>query len=165
MSALNILFYIFAFVAALGAVGILLSRNVFKSALYLLVTLLSVSALYALSYAEFLAIAQILVYAGGITVIIIFGIMLTTRMAGGPLVVTNRHIASGGIAGIALLVLLIRYLPDLPQANNILAPEPVNSIALQMFSVYSLPFELAGLLLLIALIGAAVVTSHLKTKP
>ncbi|MDQ2658757.1 MAG: NADH-quinone oxidoreductase subunit J [Bacteroidota bacterium] len=164
MSALNIVFYIFMFLSALGAVGILLSRNVFKSALYLLVTLLSVSALFALSYSEFLAVAQILVYAGGITVIIIFGIMLTTRMSGRPLVVTNRHLISGAIVGAALFVLLIRYLPALAATDKTLAPEPVNAIALQIFSSYSLPFELAGLLLLVALIGAAVITSNLKSK-
>ena len=164
MSVLNILFYFFMFLSALGAVGILLSRNVFKSALYLLVTLLSVSALFALSYAEFLAIAQILVYAGGITVIIIFGIMLTTRMSGRPLVVTNRHILSGALAGVALFILLTRYLPALGATDKTLAPKPVDAIALQIFSAYSLPFELAGLLLLVALIGAAVITSHLKTK-
>jgi NADH-quinone oxidoreductase subunit J len=164
MSAINILFGFFILMAALGAVAILLSRNVFKSALYLLVTLLSVASLYVLSYAEFLAVAQILVYAGGITVIIIFGIMLTTRISGKPLVVRNSHVLSGALAATMLFVLLIKYLPVFAPTGHNMAPQHIRETGLLIFTVYSLPFELAGLLLLIALIGAAVVTSQLKSK-
>jgi len=164
MNAVNILFYFFIMTTALGALAILFSANVFKSALYLLVTLISVAALYALSFAEFLAVTQILIYAGGIAVVIIFGVMLTTRITGRPLVVQNRHIFSGGIAGIALFILLIRYLPALSFSQQNLPPENISYIALNIFSRYSVPFEVAGLLLLTALIGAAVITSHLKSK-
>ena len=164
MSPVNFIFYLFTLLAALGATGILFSNNVFKSALYLLVTLVSIAALYALSFAEFLAVTQILIYAGGITVIIIFGIMLTTRISGRPLLVKNTHILGGGIVGIGLFLLLVRYLPALPPLDRTLTPENISSIGLKIFSQYSLSFELAGLLLLIALIGAAVMTSHLKSK-
>ena len=164
MSAINILYGFFILMAALGAIAILFSRNVFKSALYLLATLLSVASLYVLSYAEFLAVAQILVYAGGITVIIIFGIMLTTRISGQPLVVRNAHVLSGGLAAIVLFGLLIKNLPIFSPLSDNMPPQHIREIGLQIFTVYSLPFELAGLLLLIALIGAAVVTSQLKSK-
>lgn len=164
MNAVNAIFYFFILLAAVGALGILFSQNVFRSALYLLVTLISLAALYALSFAEFLAVAQILIYAGGITVVIIFGIMLTTRISGKPLVVKNKHVLSGGLVGIALLTLLLQYVPSLPSSQSGLAPENISSTGLRIFSTYSLPFELAGLLLLIALIGAAVMTSHLKSR-
>ena len=164
MKIAEILFYFFILMAASGALAILFSKNVFKSAMYLLVSLLSIAAIYALSFAEFLAVTQILIYAGGITVIIIFGIMLTTRISGKPLVVKNTHVLSGALAGIALFVLLIRYLPDLSGNERTLAAEGIPVIALQLFSLYTLPFEIAGLLLLIALIGAAVVTSHLNSN-
>lgn len=162
MNPINILFYFFLAVAAVGAIAIVFSRNVFKSALYLLVTLISIAALYVLSYAEFLAVTQVLIYAGGITVVIIFGIMLTTRISGKPLVVTNKHIFSGGLAASGLFVLLIKYLAVLSPFDNTMAPEHISAIGLQIFSSYSLAFELAGILLLIALIGAAVITSQLK---
>ena len=164
MSFTTLLFYLFMILAAGGATAILFSRNVFKSALYLLVTLLSIAALYALSYAEFLAVTQILIYAGGITVVIIFGIMLTTRISGRPLKVSNTHILSGGIVAIALFILLTRYLPAIPRTDKSLEPKHISYIALSIFSEYSLPFELAGLLLLIALIGAAVISSQFKSN-
>jgi NADH-quinone oxidoreductase subunit J len=160
----NALFYLFTAMAAGGAIAILFSNNVFKSAMYLLVTLLSVAALYVLLYAEFLAVAQILVYAGGITVIIIFGIMLTTRISGKPLIVKNTHVLSGALVSLAVLWMLAGYLTALPIEKSTFQPIHISSIGLQIFSLYSLPFELAGLLLLIALIGAAVVTSSLKSK-
>lgn len=164
MSLISMIFCFFIATAALGAIAIVYSSNVFKSALYLLVTLISIAALYVLSYAEFLAVTQVLIYAGGITVIIIFGIMLTTKISGKPLVVTNTHIFSGGLAATALFVLLVKYLSDFSPIDNKMAPESIDNIALQIFTTYSLPFEVAGLLLLIALCGAAVITSHLKSK-
>lgn len=163
MKPINILFYFFIALASLGAVAIVFSRNVFKSALYLLATLISIAALYVLSYAEFLAVTQILIYAGGITVIIIFAIMLTTKVSGSPLVVTHTHVLSGGLAATALFVLLVKNLSVFAPIHNSLPPESISVIALQIFSIYSLPFEVAGLLLLIALIGAAVIT-QIKSK-
>ena len=164
MKPAGILFYFFMLMAASGALAILFSKSVFRSAIYLLVSLLSIAALYVLSFAEFLAVTQILIYAGGITVIIIFGIMLTTKISGKPLVVENTHVLSGALAGTALFILLIRYLPDLSRDQGTLVAESIPVIALQIFSLYTIPFEIAGLLLLIALIGAAVITSDLKSK-
>jgi NADH:ubiquinone oxidoreductase subunit 6 (subunit J) len=112
MNVVNIIFYFFISLTALSALGIVFSKNVFRSALLLLVSLLSVAAIYVLSFAEFIAVTQILIYAGGILVVIIFGIMLTTKISGRPLVVENTHLFSGAVAGISLLVLLVRYLPS-----------------------------------------------------
>jgi NADH:ubiquinone oxidoreductase subunit 6 (subunit J) len=164
MSGLTILFYFFMALAAGGAVAILFSKNIFKSALYLLVCLLSVAALYVLAFAEFLAVTQILIYAGGVLVVIIFGIMLTTKISGRPLIVKNAHMLGGGIAGIGLFIYLTRYLPFLQRPTEGLSPENINVIALAIFSDFSLPFEIAGVLLLVALIGAAVITSELKSR-
>lgn len=163
MNAVDVLFYFFMLMAALGAVAILFSTNVFKAALCLLVTLLAVAALYALSFAEFLAVAQILIYAGGIAVVIIFGVMLTTRITGRPLAVRNAHILSGGIVAIALFILLTQYASAIAITNQWLPAKSISFIAQRIFSVYVLPFEVAGVLLLIALIGAAVVASKLKS--
>ncbi|MEO5600692.1 MAG: NADH-quinone oxidoreductase subunit J [Cyclobacteriaceae bacterium] len=159
------IFYFFVALAASSALGIVFSRNVFKSALLLLISLLSVAAVYVLSFAEFLAMTQIMIYAGGILVVIIFGIMLTTKISGQPLVVDNTNIFWGGLTGIVLVYILIRYLPggSALQPND-LAAENISTLGLRIFVDYTLPFEVAGLLLLIALIGAAVVTSHLKSK-
>lgn len=161
---LMIISYFFVALAAISALGIIFSRNVFKSALMLLISLLSVAGIYVLSFAEFVAVTQIMIYAGGILVVIIFGIMLTTKISGRPLVVDHANIFLGVLASICLLTILLKYLPEESTfARNALA-ENISSIGLRIFSDYTLPFEVAGLLLLIALIGAAVITSHLKSK-
>lgn len=164
MNILPVLFYLFIALAGVSAAAILFSKNVFNSALYLLTCLLSVAALYVLTFAEFLAVAQILVYAGGILVVIIFGVMLTTKISGQALVVKNTHIAAGAIAGLSLFTLITWYLPGLGDIRTLVpSSADVGTIGLTIFSRYTLPFELAGILLLIALVGAAVITSHLKS--
>jgi NADH:ubiquinone oxidoreductase subunit 6 (subunit J) len=164
MTIVKILFYFFIVLAAVSAGAILFSKNVFKSALFLLTCLLSVAALYVLSFAEFLAVTQILIYAGGILVVIIFGIMLTTRLSGRPLIVDNTNILGGIIAGMGLFWLLVYYLPPGVPGEQSVTPEKINVTGLILFRDYSLPFEIAGIMLLVALIGAAVITSHLKSK-
>lgn len=165
MNVVTIIFYFFLTLTAVSALGIVFSKNVFKSALMLLVSLLSISAIYVLSFAEFIAVTQILIYAGGILVVIIFGIMLTTKISGRPLVVDHSNIFGGALVGVTLLVLLVRYLPLAVSSNtNGLPAENIDVIGLKILSDYTLPFEIAGLLLLIALIGAAVVTSNLKSR-
>lgn len=164
MNALTLLFFFFILLVATSAGAMILSRHVFRSALFLLVCLLSVAALYVLSFAEFLAVTQILIYAGGVLVIIIFGIMLTTRISGRPLIVQNTRIVAGAVAAVTLFALLVRYLPDLPVNQQALAPRDMHATGITIFAEHVLPFEVAGVLLLIALVGAAVITSHLKSK-
>jgi NADH-quinone oxidoreductase subunit J len=162
---LTILFYCFMALAACSSLGILLSRNVFKSALFLLVCLLCVAAIYVLSFAEFVAVTQIMIYAGGILVVILFGIMLTTKISGRPLVVENTHIFSGSLAGLSIFALLVSYLPDQHSiVSDTLPAENIRIIGLRILSDYTIAFEVAGILLLIALVGAAVMTTHLKSK-
>lgn len=163
MNLLPVLFYFFIALAALSAAGILFSRNVFKSTLYLLTCLLSIAALYVFSLAEFLAVAQILVYAGGIVVLIIFGVMLTTKIAGQALVVKNARIVAGIIAALSFFSLLIANMPNADHSIDATSgPVDTETIGLAIFSRHVLPFEIAGVLLLMALVGAAVVTSPLK---
>lgn len=165
MRLVELLFYLFIVIAGAAAVAILFSRNVFQSAMYLLATLLAIAALYVLSFAEFLAVTQILIYAGGITVLIIFSIMLTTRISGKPLVVTHAHVLSGALATIMLFVVLLRsYRESSWDDDGTLYPPGISAIAVEIFSTYLLAFEVAGILLLIALVGAAVLTSHLKSR-
>ena len=165
MNPIHSLFYFFILLAAISAVAIVFSRNVFKSTLLLLVCLLSIAALYVLCFAEFLAVTQVLIYAGGILVVIIFGIMLTTKISGGALIVGNGNIFSGAVVGIGLFAVLLRYLPFIHYTEGPgLGPDNISVIGFKIFSVFSLPFEVAGLLLLVALVGAAVITSHLKSK-
>src|SRR5215475_118715 len=74
-----ILFYVFAGITAISALGVVISRNIVRTAVFLLFTLLGVGGLYFLLSAEFLAAVQLVVYAGGTLILIIFGVMLTSK--------------------------------------------------------------------------------------
>jgi NADH:ubiquinone oxidoreductase subunit 6 (subunit J) len=95
MTLATFMLYFFEAIAAAAAIAIVLVRNVFYGALLLIVCLLALAGIYVLAFAEFVAVTQILIYAGGILVIIIFGIMLTTRIADKPLKVEHANIFSG----------------------------------------------------------------------
>ncbi|MFZ6009166.1 MAG: NADH-quinone oxidoreductase subunit J [Bacteroidota bacterium] len=167
MSSVGILFYALETLAALAVIGMLFARNVFYGALLLLMCLLCVAGLYVLAFAEFVAVSQILVYAGGIMVVIIFGIMLTAKMAGKPLVVTHGNVWSGLLAGIATLTALIYFFSKnifIASGTPTYDRQSLRKIGVNLMSEYVLPFELAGILLLITLVGAAVVISFVKSK-
>jgi NADH:ubiquinone oxidoreductase subunit 6 (subunit J) len=160
-------FYFFVISAISAALAILFSKNVFKAALWLLVCLLSIASLFIMSFAEFVAITQILIYAGGLLVVILFGIMFTSKLASKPLRVENTNLFAGLLAGGLVFALLSKLIvKHLPQGNNITRkPEhAIEIIGEYLMMDYSLPFEVIGILLLIALIGASVITAFMKLK-
>jgi NADH:ubiquinone oxidoreductase subunit 6 (subunit J) len=161
------IFYFFLLTAATSAIGILFSKNVFKAALLLLLCLLCVAALYVMAFAEFVAITQILIYAGGLVIVIIFGIMITTNLTGKPLQVSHSNLFSGILVGCLVLGLLINLIAGLETAPATSAGVPATSleiIGVNLITKFALPFELTGVLLLVSLIGAAVVASFMKSK-
>jgi NADH:ubiquinone oxidoreductase subunit 6 (subunit J) len=167
MSLPTFLFYFFSGIAALSGIGILLIKNVFKAALLLLLCLLALAALYVLAFADFVASAQILIYAGGILVVIIFGIMLTSKLSGRPLEIDHAHIFGGTLVVIPLCILLmvsIATSPASPRPAYMPTAGNLQRIGINFMTDFALPFELAGILLLVALIGAAVTTSFMKSK-
>jgi NADH:ubiquinone oxidoreductase subunit 6 (subunit J) len=154
--------YFFYGLCALSALCILFTRDVLRAALYLLLCLLSVAALYIFMMAEFLAVAQILVYAGGVIIVILFGIMLTARISDKPLMVQHGNILAGAVAGIAVFVLLAINLQPYFSRQTIAgdgAGDRIFETGILLMTTYLLPFEIAGVLLLIALIGASVVAT------
>ena len=161
MTLFKIIFYFFEAIAAISALALVFTRNVFYGALLLITCLLAVAGLYVLSFAEFVAVTQIMVYAGGVLVIIIFGIMLTARLGEKPLVVQHNHLFSACIVAIALLVILCYYLnvPDTEITGRPGNENAIELIGINLLTEYLIPFEVAGVLLLIALIGAAVIAS------
>jgi len=167
MSAPSFMFYFFEAVAAISAISIIFIRNVFYAALLLVVCLLAIAGIYVLTFAEFLAVAQLMIYAGGILVVIVFGIMLTTKISGKPLQVGNQHVLSASLVGIFFLSLFIRlFASESFQVTSNAALGIQNTyqqIGVLLMSDYVLPFEIAGILLLVALIGASV-TASLKQK-
>jgi NADH:ubiquinone oxidoreductase subunit 6 (subunit J) len=167
MNTLSFMFYFFEAAAALSAIGVALIRNVFYGALLLIVCLLSLAAIYVLAFAEFVAVTQILIYAGGILVVILFGIMLTAKISDKPLVVEHGLTFSGALVAFSFFVLMLIVLSkekfpstDVPAA----VPNHTRSIGIALLTEYMMPFEIAGLLMLLALVGAAVIASTIKSN-
>lgn len=168
MTIYSFLFYFFEVSAAVAAIAMVFSRHVFYAALFFLVCLLCVAGLYVLAWAEFVAVTQILIYAGGALVVILFGIMLTAKMGTKPLRVSHGNVVSGALISISLLSLTAYYIyaqfgNATPSGSVLKSSNTVETIGLSLMTSYMLPFEIAGILLLIALIGAAVIASH-KSK-
>ena len=167
MNLTTILFYTFEAFAALSSIALIFVRNVFHGALLLITCLLSLAGIYVLAFAEFVAVTQILVYAGGILVVIIFGIMLTTKLSGKPLLIEHVYGFSGTLAGILFFALLVftiakESFKNLPSPPTELTE--IRTIGIGLMTDFALPFEVAGILLLVALIGAAIIASSTKTK-
>ena len=164
MSLYTFLFYFFEACAGVAAVAIIFSRNLFYATLLLLGCLLSIAGLYVLAWAEFVAVTQLLVYAGGVLVLILFGIMLTAKTGAKPMIVLHANEFSGAIIGIGFIVLMVYALVSEPTSvatpEAITSSNAVESIGMSLMTTYLLPFEIAGILLLVALIGAAVIASH-----
>ena len=156
------LFYLFAGTAAVSAMGLVLSRNIVRSAVCLLFTLAGVAGLYFLLSAEFLAAVQLVVYAGGTLILIIFGVMLTSKSPFSrfePKLV--EVIVATSIASILLIALVLAIRRTFPTGTGLepaaAAGEgyPMARLGQALLGDYLLPFEIVSVLLLVVMIGAA----------
>jgi NADH-quinone oxidoreductase subunit J len=167
MNLTSLLFYFFEAVAALSSITLIFIRNVFHGALLLITCLLALAGIYVLAFAEFVAVTQVLIYAGGVLVVIIFGIMLTTKLSGKPLLIEHVYGFSGWLAGLLFFAMFVFAIAN--ESFKSLPPGPakpteVRTIGVGLMTEFALPFEVAGILLLVALIGAAIIASSTKTK-
>src|SRR6187401_455177 len=105
------LFYLFAGMAGVSAVGLVISRNIVRSAVCLLFTLTGVAGLYFLLNAEFLAAVQLVVYAGGTLILIIFGVMLTTKSPFSRFEPKAGEVAVAVTVAVTLLTALVMAVP------------------------------------------------------
>lgn len=161
----TIVFFIFAIVAVASAWGVVTSKNIVHSALFLALSFTGVAVLYILLNAEFIAAAQILVYTGAISIMVIFAVMLTVRgdvRESNP--ETKKWLWGTGVAGllfvlIALVILTNENWRVLPMPADIGGTVELSNLLLQWYMV---PFEAAALLLTIALIGAVILAKGVK---
>lgn len=160
MDVSTAVFYLICLVTVVSAGMVALSRNIIYSAFSLLGTLMGVAGIYVFLGADYVAAVQVLIYVGGILVLILFAVMLTHRIA--DVEITNR--AVGRIPALLVIgvfiVLLIQTIRETPWVK---AKEPVHAattakIGDAFLYDYLLPFELASLVLLGALIGALVLS-------
>ncbi len=153
-------FIIIAAVTLASAFFVVFSPKLMYSGVALFFTLFGVGGLYVFLYADFLAATQIMVYVGGILVLILFGIMLTNKIASTDLKHANRGRFLAGIGAFALFCLLASIIFQAPW--HIGHPQNLDSTVAKLGTMiltdYLLPFEVASILLLAALIGAAVLS-------
>lgn len=150
------LFIILAVFTLGGGLAVVVTRNVVQAALALLVSLVAVAGIYLVLYAEFLAIVQVLIYGGAIIIVLVFAIMLT-RNAEYPRTSDNRQWPLAALAALGLLgVLVPSFL-----INAVRGTTPQNAaftdIGKSLFTTWAVPFEVASLVLLVALIGAIII--------
>jgi NADH-quinone oxidoreductase subunit J len=162
------LFFIFAGVAVLGALSLILQRHPIHSALSLIVVMVALAALYLLLGAEFIAAVQIIVYAGAIMVLFVFVIMLLNA---GEEERTNfsRMARYVGIPAGILLTLQLAYTvaraaSEHAQTGAVPRPSSTRDLSLMLFSKYVLPFELTSILILVAILGAVVLARREGAK-
>jgi len=159
MLAEKILFIVFAVIAVASALNILLQRNPLYSALSLIGTLLSLSALYVSLRAQFIAAVQIVVYAGAIMVLFLFVIMLLNQPKDQPQVEKQKGLKYLAIPLAGLMIGEMFYVLRPIRLSTLPTDQSVGntwSIGTSLFTDYLLPFEVTSVLILMAVVGAMV---------
>jgi NADH-quinone oxidoreductase subunit J len=166
MNMLEIIFYLFAFVTLVSGAVVVFSRNIIYSAFALMFTFFGVAGLYVLLSADFLAVAQILIYVGGILILLLFGVMLTNKVISVDMKTGTLQTlpASLLVAMLAGTLCGIFYVTDWKIVHGISQVTTTTSLLGEMFvTTYALPFEIASVILLVALVGAAMIARKDKT--
>jgi len=153
-------------VAAIGlgsALMVVTLRNVMHSALFLALALLSVAGAFMLLDADFLAVVQVLLYAGGVMVLILFAIFLTQHVSGTGLPQTNEHAWVAALICAALGVMVLssfkpKSFPRVPSVELPMGTAP--PLGELLLSRYILPFEVASVVLLAAMVGVVMIAGR-----
>jgi len=154
-----VLFFILALVAVAAAVGVMAQRNAAKSVLFLLLNFCCLAGLYFLLNAQFVAVVQLMIYAGAVVVLFLFIVMLLgiERIEESPDLRRYQWIAGALLAALLLMGLVWALIPMGPESVQALSPsDNVRQIGAAMLTEFAIPFELASVLLLVAIIGAVV---------
>lgn len=155
----QIFFDLMAAIVIAGALGTVLVRNIVYAALFLIMSLMGVAGVYILLSVEFLALVQVLIYGGAVTVLILFALMLTR--------VRDLQETPDGdqrpLAAVAALALLGAFFAMISQTTwprdvDQLTVVPFNTIGTALFNRWAVPFEIASAVLLVSLVGAIVLS-------
>jgi NADH:ubiquinone oxidoreductase subunit 6 (subunit J) len=178
MNIVQVLFYVMALVTLGSALVVAVSKNLVRSIFMFFVTLFGLAGLYVLAVADFVAVTQIVIYVGGILVLILFAFMLSGKEALEAVnQQKNRFMSMGNLPGFILAALFLVVMVNvilkadvaaLPwikaakEAGNVIPVNEsgINNIGINLMTKYLLPFEAISVLLMIALVGAA----HLSRK-
>ncbi|MBI5808380.1 MAG: NADH-quinone oxidoreductase subunit J [Ignavibacteriales bacterium] len=157
MNYYEILFYLFAIITLVSAGFVVTTRNVIYSAFFLLFTFFGVAGIYVLLAADFLAVVQIMVYVGGILILLLFGVMLTNKITNVDIRTGTANLLPASIAvGLMMGAMVSAMLFTSWRVQDTQVPDTtIKQLGSLLITDYILIFELLGMLLLIALIGAA----------
>ncbi len=158
-SLTTLTFYILSFCIIAGGIFTVSSRNLFHSAVFLVLTLFSVAGIFVMLDAYLLAAIQVLIYVGAVAMLLIFGVMLTTQLANARLRHVNEQVWPALAVCGFFLAFLVYGLWDTPfKVVNTAAPASTShALGTLLMTKYVLPFEVVSLLLLAALVGAVVI--------
>ena len=156
----DILFLSICMLVVVSALWVVLSPNLVHSAVSLLFTLFGVAGLYVFLYADFMAASQVIIYVGGILVLIIFGVMLTNKISDQSISNRSQNKLPSAIMCFTLLAMQFNVIFNTKWHIDtpIIRESTVNDIGMFLLSKYLLPFEIVSILLLAALIGAAMLS-------
>jgi NADH-quinone oxidoreductase subunit J len=168
MSGPKIIFFILATAIVAFSILSIFSRRILRAAIYLLFVLVAMAGLYYMMNFQFLAAVQLILYAGGIVVLIIFSILLTSQIDSKLEAPKVSHLLAGAItaiAGIALAGITILQFTFTPSKETAVGTD-MRTIGLQLMDTgvygYSLPFEVISVLLLAALVGSIFIAQKKK---
>lgn len=142
--------------AVIGIATIISTKNVIHAAYALCLTLISVAGIYVLLLSELLAVVQIMLYAGGVIILLVFGVMMTNRLRGEKVVSESKNVFLGALISIGLfsvfsyLIANTSFDTSAVEANN-----QIDQIGISFLTEHVVAFELIAFILLVALVGAA----------
>ena len=158
MTAEGIIFWLVAAALLASSLAVVLTPNLFHAVLYLAAALVATAGVFLLLDSPFLFAVQLLLYAGGVVTVAVFAIMLTERLVGERITQTNRWVANGAIVSAAVLAGVLGFVVRSGQRAATVAPggsvDRTPDVARALTGPFVLPFELLGVLLVAALLGA-----------
>ena len=162
-----ILFYVFAATTLLAAFGTTISRNPVNAALSMIVSLLVMAALFVGLETYFLAILQVLVYAGAIVVLFLFIIMLidADKAPSPSLLSYIASLAAFGLMASVVLGVIQGSAAEFAQAQESAPAATVRAFGVELFARYQLPLQITGFMLLAAMIGVILISKKLPATP
>lgn len=166
MTVTHVVFFLMAAFTVGASLLVVLAKNIVHCAIALVFAFFGVAALFVLLDAEFLAAAQVLLYVGGITILLLFAIMLTSRISASGVKIMNEQVGIAAVVVLAIVGLLayanLKGFPAL--VPPLTMPDNTTSIGKLLLTTYVLPFEVVSLLLLAAMVGAIILARRDRGK-
>lgn len=160
----QILLYFFCIVTVVSALGVFLFKNLLHAVLSFMITLLGVAVLFLYAGAEFLAVSQIMIYAGGILILIVFGLMLTSKIGEGQSNTNHANVWTAVLLGLGVFGFFGYKLLSVSVPAPVFRSHMLHQIGYFLLTEHIFTFEMITVLLVLALVGAAVISKGINHK-